>query len=409
MQAASFGKRKTAPVPFRLAPAAARREGAASLRHASGDASDLSGGIARLPLVTLGLIVLLALVYWAEVHIAFAQNHGSPPGAVTLTALGGLDGTLAAQGEWWRVFTAPLLHSSLGHLLGNVLALFFAGLILEKLIGPTWFAALFVLCACGGVAGSLVLNPANVVSVGASGAIVGLLAAAFVCSFLFESEQLRRRMRKISLRFLLPSLLPALLPIGLTAASHVDYGAHIGGAIAGGALGFLLSELWAEADPKPPFRRAALWIAVIGLAAACLSFAFVATRYSAYASQQDVLIPEQELPRSADDAAARSAMLVTSYPRDPRAHLFRATYFLENRNLAEAERQLRLGLKEQDLLTVLPSNIRRSLQIVLSVVLVYEGRTDEAKTMATPFCGGPSIIEFRQLHQILETEGICVS
>ena len=406
MQAASFGKRKTAPVQFSLPPVS--RSAIGPLAHEPDDTNELLRSIARLPLVTLGLIGLLILVYWAEAHIAFAQNHGALPGAVTLTALGGLDGTLAIQGEWWRVFTAPLLHSSLGHLLGNVLALFFAGLILERLIGPAWFAALFVLCAMGGAAGSLILNPGNVVSVGASGAIVGLLAAAFVCSFLFESEQLRRRMRKISLRFLLPSLLPAMLPIGLTAASHVDYGAHIGGGIAGAAFGFLLCEFWAESEPKPPFHRTARWIAIAGLAAATLSFSSVATRYSAYASQQDVLIPEQELPRSADDAAAHSAALVNSYPRDPRAHLFRATYFLENRNLAEAERQLRLGLKENDVLTVLPSNIRRSLQIVLSVVLVYEGRKDEAKTMAAPFCGGPSIIEFRQLHQILATEGICV-
>jgi rhomboid protease GluP len=406
MQAASFGKRKAAPAQFMLA-SAARREHVGALQHAE-DSSDLYGGVARLPLVTLGLIVLLVIVYWAEVHIAFAQNHGSPPGAVTLTALGGLDGTLAVQGEWWRVFTAPLLHSSTGHLLGNAVALFFAGLVLERLIGATWFAALFVLCALGGAAGSLALNPSNVVSVGASGAIVGLLAVAFVCSFLFESEQLRRRMRKISLRFLLPSLLPALLPIGLASTSHVDYGAHIGGAVAGAVLGFMLSEIWAETEPKPPLRRAALWIAVVGLAAATLSFAFVATRYSAYASQEDILIPEQDLPRSADDAAARSAALVDSYPRDPRAHLFRATYFLESRNLAEAERQLRLGLKQRDVLAVLPSNIQRSLQIVLSVVLVYEGRKDEAKTMAAPFCGGASIVEFRQLHQILETEGICI-
>ena len=408
MQAAgSFGKRKTAPVHFMLAPAATRGN-ENYLRSDLDEAMAPGGTFVRLPLVTFGLIVLLVLVYWAEAHIAFAQNHGAAPGAVTLTALGGLDGALASQGEWWRAFTAPLLHSSLGHLLGNVLALFFAGLILERLIGPAWFAALFVLSALGGVAGSLAFNPANVVSVGASGAIVGLLAAAFVCSFLFDSEQLRRRMRKISLRFLLPSLLPALLPIGMASAARVDYGAHIGGAIAGAVLGFLLSEIWSETAPKPPLRRVALGIAVVGLAAASLAFAFVATRYSVYATQQDVLIPENELPRSADDAAARSAALVGQYPRDPRGHLFRATYFLENRNFSEAERQLRLGLQQRELLAVLPSNIQRSLQIVLAVVLVYEGRKPEAKSMAAPFCGGPSLTEFRKLHRILETEGICV-
>jgi len=84
-------------------------------------------------------------------------------------------------------------------------------------IGHAWFAALFVVGALGGAAGSLAANAPNVLSVGASGAIMALLAAALVCSFIFESVQLRRRMQKVSLRFLIPSLAPALLPLGVGA------------------------------------------------------------------------------------------------------------------------------------------------------------------------------------------------
>src|SRR5258707_15720912 len=201
------------------------------------------------PFVTFGLIVALGLIFWAELIFAAQPDGDFAPGMRSLSAFGALDGALVfGAGEWWRVFTAPLLHGNLSHILGNSLALLFAGWILERGIGHAWFAALFVLGALGGAAGSLAANSPNVLSVGASGAIMALLAAALVCSFIFESAQLRPRSQKVSLRFLIPSLAPALLPLGV--GTGTDYGAHVGGALAGAAIGFVLSEIWpAEAPP----------------------------------------------------------------------------------------------------------------------------------------------------------------
>jgi rhomboid protease GluP len=364
------------------------------------------------PFLTFGLIAVLGLIYWMEVSFGFQQGSGSPPDIVTLTAFGGLDGALVFQsGEWWRVFTAPLLHGSLSHFLGNAVALLFAGLILERVIGASWFAALFVIAGLGGAAGSLALNPTRVVSVGASGAIVGLLAAAFVCSFMFESEQLRRRMRKVSLRFLVPSLLPALLPLSASGA-QVDYGAHIGGAIAGAAMGFVLSEIWPEITPRPALERLAATIAIGGALAAAVAFVIMTTHYSNYApvfaQRSAVLMPQQEIPRNEDEGASRSANLVDRFPHDPRAHLFRALYFLEHRNASDAEHQLRLGLAERDVLTMdLPRQVEKSLQLVLAVVLVIERRKTEAKAIAEPVCHDAVSPQYMKLRALLIAQGVC--
>jgi rhomboid protease GluP len=360
----------------------------------------------RLPFATFGLIVVLGLIYWAELIFAVQPDGDFAPGLRSLAAFGGLNGALVfGSGEWWRIFTAPLLHGSLAHIVGNALALLFAGWILERVIGHAWFAALFVLGALGGVAGSLAANSPKVLSVGASGAIMALLAAALVCSFIFESVQLRRRMQKVSLRFLIPSLAPALLPLGVGAGT--DYGAHIGGALAGAAMGFVLGEFWPEASSTPKGQRLASAIAMAGLLAAVISGLLAARYYPHYASQPVALMPDRELPRTLEEGSPRSADLVSRYPRDPRAHFYRAVFFLERKDLADAERELRAALAQQLVFGLdNPRGLNSSLNMMLAIVLVYEGRMPEAKAMAGSACA-PQGRELRELRQMLEAKGVC--
>jgi hypothetical protein len=299
-----------------------------------------------------------------------------------------------------------LLHGNLSHILGNTLALLFAGWILERVIGHAWFAALFVLGALGGAAGSLAANAPNVISVGASGAIMALLAAALVCSFIFESVQLRRRMQKVSLRFLIPSLVPALLPLGV--GTGIDYGAHVGGALAGAAMGFVLGEIWPEASATPRGERFAAAIAVAGLLAAILSGFFALQHYPDYASQPALLMPESEVPGSLQEGSPRSADLVGRYPQDPRAHFYRAVFFLERKDLPDAERELRAALTQQQMLGLdNPPGLKFSLNMMLAIVLVYEGRMPEAKAMADSACA-PQGRELHELRAMLEEKGVCV-
>jgi rhomboid protease GluP len=407
MQAApAFGKRRQVGRPVIAPPPLSAIHQASAAEHVPDAANEIASH-QRLPFVTFGLVVVLGLIFWAEWIFAVQPDGNFAPGLRSLAAFGALDGSLVFQsGEWWRIFTAPLLHGNLVHILGNVLALLFAGWILERVIGHAWFAALFVLGALGGAAGSLSANAPNVLSVGASGAIMALLSAALVCSFIFESVQLRRRMQKVSLRILIPSLAPALLPLGVGAGT--DYGAHIGGALAGAAMGFVLGEIWPEESPTPGGERFAAGIAIAGLLAAILSGLFAVQHYSHYASQPALLMPEGEIPKSLQEGSPRSADLVGRYPQDPRAHFYRAVFFLERKDVADAERELRSALAQEQMFGLdNPPGLKSSLNMMLAIVLVYEGRMPEAKALADSACA-PQGRELHELRAMLEEKGVCV-
>ena len=364
-----------------------------------------------VPYLTFGLIALLFLVFWGETQFTLNPANALEPSVHSLVALGGLDGTLIFHsGQWWRLFTAPLLHGGVSHIVDNAIALLLAGWIFERLIGPSWFAALFVVSALGGSLGSLAQNSGNMVSVGASGAITGLLAAAFTCSFIFESVQLRARMQRVSLRLLVPALLPALLPFADSGAVQTDYGAHIGGAIAGGLMGFLLGEIWPETSLRPQGGKLALAIALSGVVLSAVSFGFVAANYSAYAAApvQEVLIPPSEVPDFSAAAIERSADLVERYPHDPRAHLLRGTYFLHHHDLADAERQLRAALNERDILANdLQPQVEEITRATLALVLVGEGRKPEALVMAAPVCTKRPTRVLEEMRKYLDQAALC--
>ena len=132
----------------------------------------------QVPWVTLGMLAVLVAGFVGELVFGVAPISGPlGPDIMTLVATGGLSRTLVQSGEWWRFFTAAFLHGDLVHLIMNGVALLLAGWTLEPLIGRAWLLALFVLGALGGSAMSFAWNDPNVVSVGASGAIMGLLAA----------------------------------------------------------------------------------------------------------------------------------------------------------------------------------------------------------------------------------------
>ncbi len=145
-----------------------------------------------------------------------------------------------------RLLTAPFLHANLAHILFNGTALLLAGWVLERLVGRVWFLAVFVTGASGGSLMSLAINPGNLTSVGASGAVMALFAAMLVLSFRLPSGPLRTRAQVGSTRILIPSLLP--LATTTAGAMQIDYGAHFGGALAGAGLGLLLLRTWPAAS-----------------------------------------------------------------------------------------------------------------------------------------------------------------
>jgi rhomboid protease GluP len=358
---------------------------------------------AAVPIVTYALLITIVAVFIAE-HLYPVGPWSGPlaPNILTLLAWGGLNRDLVFQsGEWYRLFSAALLHSDLFHLIFNGVALYFAGAMLEPLVGRAWFFALFALGALSGSLMSLAVNPPTMVSVGASGAIMGLLTAAFVCSFRFLSGGARTRIQMILLQVFIPSL----IPIAISRTGHdIDFAAHIGGALNGALLGLALLKIWPAADPLPRFSGLAATVSAVGVLAFALAFVPVKQQRETYALEL-LLIPNDQLPQSSADRRSRSEELVARYPRDPRSRMFRASALFDARDLVGAERELRAGLAEERILrTKFSPDFEVRLRTMLALVLFERGQLTEAKKEAKPVCASSA---FNAVRDTLNSYHLC--
>jgi membrane associated rhomboid family serine protease len=129
-----------------------------------------------------------------------------------------------AHGDWWRLITAAFLHGGPLHLAMNMYVLWWVGGPLEAALGRARFIGLYLAAGLAGSAGALVLSPDRP-TVGASGAIFGLLGAAFV---------LER-----SGRFVLGGQAFGIIVLNIVItfvfAGQISVGGHLGG-LAGGIL-----------------------------------------------------------------------------------------------------------------------------------------------------------------------------
>ena len=159
-----------------------------------------------------------------------------------------------ANGDWWRLLTSAFLHAGPIHLGLNMLALYWFGRVLEHVIGSLRFALLYLASGLAGAAGALYLSP-NVPTVGASGAIFGILGALLVLE--------RRGQIQSGGQILALIVLNLILSVSL---SGISIGGHIGGLIGGVIVMLLYTE----------FRRstAASIASAVGVAAAAVVFAY---------------------------------------------------------------------------------------------------------------------------------------
>jgi rhomboid protease GluP len=352
--------------------------------------------------LTYGLLALLVAVFAAEYVFRVGPESGFlDPGIKTLIALGALDkSAVLDDGEWWRLFTAPLLHGGLVHIALNGLALFFAGAVLENVIGRAWFAAIFAVTAVAGAAMSLFVNSSSLISVGASGAIMGLFAAAFSVSYRYPvASPMRTFLQSGSLRVLIPSLIP--LFDGLF-GQRIDFAAHMGGAIGGVLIGALLVAIWRREESLPPYRGLALGLAVAGLCGALYGGTQAAEGYNRFDLSAQ-LIPSQQVPKDFGVGKANSASLVASYPRDPRSHMYRALALMEADDNKGAEREWRAALGDPGMLRLFFNpELEHFIRANLAGTLKENGKQAEALETAKPLCAVTGTFQ-----QALAKEGLC--
>lgn len=166
-----------------------------------------------------------------------------------------------STGEYYRLLTSAFLHTALWHIFGNMLALWFIGGPLEQALGRARYLTVYLLSALGGSAVVYLLTEPNVATLGASGAVFGLLGATLV---------LFRRM-KYEMR---PLITMAVFMLVLTFAPglNVSWQAHLGGLVTGAlvASGFL----WPVKDMGARNRKFVQWgtcVAVFLLATALIA------------------------------------------------------------------------------------------------------------------------------------------
>lgn len=137
------------------------------------------------------------------------------------------------NGEWWRLVTSMFLHAGIGHLMLNMYGLIIASLFIEPILGRLNMLFLYF---ASGVCGSMasVFWYDNTVSVGASGAIFGLLGAVLA---LLPTRTFPKEMRPPLFTMFGSYVLISLL-MGL--AGGIDNAAHIGGLVSGATLSFLI-------------------------------------------------------------------------------------------------------------------------------------------------------------------------
>ena len=90
-----------------------------------------------------------------------------------------LFGPYVADGDYWRLITSGFLHIQIFHVIMNLLALFWLGRMIEPALGHARFVAIYFVALLGGSLGVMILSP-DEATLGASGAIYGLLGAAIV-------------------------------------------------------------------------------------------------------------------------------------------------------------------------------------------------------------------------------------
>jgi membrane associated rhomboid family serine protease len=175
--------------------------------------------------VTFVLIAVNVAAFLAEIGAGSGGLQGTGPVIDNFSVFG----PKIADGEWYRLLTGAFLHGGLLHIAFNMYALYILGQLLEPALGSVRFTALYFGSLFAGSLGIVVLSP-DTHAVGASGAVFGLFAAAFVIAR-------GRRLEAIAAQ------LGGLLVINLLftfAIPGIAIGAHLFGALGGALCGLLI-------------------------------------------------------------------------------------------------------------------------------------------------------------------------
>jgi membrane associated rhomboid family serine protease len=168
--------------------------------------------------VTAVLVAVNVLVY----VITAAQGYGINAPGGKLFSDWALVGVLVDHGDWWRLVTAMFLHAGLIHLAFNMFALYWLGSVVEQALGVRRYILLYFVSGLAGSAGALVLSNPFAVTVGASGAIFGVLGALLILEYRATGSLAGQAMMLIVVNLLITFSI-----------AGISKGGHLGGLLGG--------------------------------------------------------------------------------------------------------------------------------------------------------------------------------
>jgi membrane associated rhomboid family serine protease len=179
---------------------------------------------------TYTLIGLNVIAFVGEL-IAGGGGAASLEGGGSLITDGGLNAFAIDQGgEWWRIVSSGFLHAGPLHLLLNMFALYILGSLLEPAVGTARFVGIYVVSLLAGACGALILDP-NELTVGASGAVFGLMSAAFITAR-------RRGMEDLASQIGIYVIINLVFTFSVP---NISVGGHVGGLVGGAAAALVVA------------------------------------------------------------------------------------------------------------------------------------------------------------------------
>ena len=188
-------------------------------------------GVHTEPVVTYVLIGINVAVGLGAFLGGASATGGGTAGSELLHD-GWLSRDTIAHHEYWRLVTAGFLHSGFFHLLFNMFALYVLGSLLEPAIGRLRFGLVYFVSLLSGSFGALLLQPDSP-TVGASGAIFGLMAAAVL---VMRNAGVSPLESGLGVWLVLNLVFTFTFP-------NISIGGHLGGLVGGALAGLFLYDL----------------------------------------------------------------------------------------------------------------------------------------------------------------------
>jgi membrane associated rhomboid family serine protease len=177
---------------------------------------------------TVGLVALNVLVYVVTIY----QGAGiDAPGGKVFEDGALIGAAIDLNGDWYRLVTAMFLHAGLLHIAFNMLALYWLGTVVEQALGSWRFLLVYFVSGLAGSAGALLATGPFAVTVGASGAIFGIMGALLVLEYVATGSFAGQAMVLIVLNLALSFAIP-----------NISVGGHIGGLVGGILATFALVQ-----------------------------------------------------------------------------------------------------------------------------------------------------------------------